>query len=361
MGESKLKHHVQKPVHYVLWESLPGGMESYVTYYTDRLHGRRELYIFSLRPVGNELDERLDADHYTQGSHNNRELYLRYFRYCRAHRGDLFHLLNGGPLILLLTLLAGVRNPVYHIHGTVYWRTWREKIAMKTVWLLTSLFRVRYIANSKHSANMFRRQVLPIDPKVIYNGFTLQRFLDKRWLRTQPRRMAYAGRLHDGKNAHLVIRLFEDVAAEMPELELHLAGRGRLRPELEEQARRSPYADRIVFHGWIDDIAAFYQSMDLFVFLSAYESFGNVVLEALLTGLPVLTSDIPAFSEISGGEPAFCLGDPENYPQLLKNFRQALADYPALAQKAYDLSEYLVATFDLEKHLNEIEQFYETA
>lgn len=347
------------PVHYVVWESLPGGMESYISHYTNRFYGQRELYIYSLRPSANGLNSRLD-DHFETGSDNNWACYTGFFRYARKHRGDLFHLMNGGPIILLLLLLAGVREPIYHIHGTKYWKTWKDKLYLMTAWRLVSLFRVRYVANSKYSAGIFERDVLPIKPKVIYNGFDLSLFLEKRWLRARFRRMAYIGRLDEGKNVHLVIRLFNDVASQYPELELHIAGSGQLEAALRRQAAESPFADRITFHGWVEDIAGFYQSMDLLVFLSAYESFGNVLTEALLTGLPILTSNIPVFEEIHGGEKSFCLGDPSDYPKIRHNFIQAIADYPALAQKAYGATERLKNLFDMENHLKAIEKTYET-
>lgn len=360
MGKQVLPLTIPPPVHYVLWESLPGGMESYVSHYSDRFFNRREIFIFSLRPTGNGLTS-CSNEYYQQGSHSNRECYSRFFRYARQHRHDLFHLLNSGPIILLLLLLAGARNPVYHIHGTKYWKTWKDKLYLMTAWRIASWFRVRFVANSGYSAGIFERDVLPIRPKVVYNGFELSRFLEKRWLRARLRRMAYIGRLDKGKNVHLVIRLFEEAAANDPDLELHIAGIGHLDTELQLQASRGAFADRIVFHGWIDDVAGFYQSVDLFVFLSAYESFGNVLPEALLTGLPILTSNIPVFEEIHGGEKAFCLGNPDNYAEISRNFHQAIADYPALAQKAYAAAERLKNRFDIETHLKEIEQTYETA
>jgi glycosyltransferase involved in cell wall biosynthesis len=348
------------PVHYVVWESLPGGLETYITHYTNSLDGDRELYLFSLRPCGNELNKRLD-DRYEQGSRNNRELYLKYYRYCRAHRKDIFHVMNCGPIILLLTLLAGVRNPVYHIHGTKYWKTWRDRIVMKAAWYLTSLFKVRIVANSQYSAGIFQRDALPRTPIVIHNGFNLSRFLEKRWLRSQLRRMAYIGRLDNGKNVPLVIRLFEAIADDMPELELHIAGIGDLEAEIEQVALISPYRRRIFFHGWVEDIASFYQAADLFVFPSAHESFGNVLAEALLTGLPVLTSNVPVFEEIHGGEKIFCLGDPDNYPEVRENFLRAVSNFPALAQKAHDASNRIAELFALESHIQAIKHTYETA
>lgn len=346
------------PVHYVVWRAAAGGAELSVNHYIDRFGLYRPVYVFSLRGSGNEIYDESKI-RFQNGSDNNLECYFRYFRYCRQHRHDLFHLMSVGPVILLLTLLAGVRSPVYHIHGTIYWKKTLTRLYLKTAWLLASPFRTVFIANSRYSANIFQKVVLPLQPKVIYNGFDVHAFLEKRSHRTTLRRMAYAGRLQPGKNAELVIRLFKDVATEYPKLELHIAGDGALRPALERQASQSPHRDRIKFHGWVSDIAGFYGNMDLFVFLSAYESFGNVLPEALLTGLPVLTSNIPVFEEIYGGDGTFVLGNPERYDEIKENFRKALADYAQLAEKAYALSERMLQTFNIEHHLSEIENIYE--
>ncbi|MCC6463356.1 MAG: glycosyltransferase family 4 protein [Saprospiraceae bacterium] len=346
------------PVHYVVWRSEPGGAELSVNHYIRHFSPRREVYVYSLRAAENEL---YDASkiHFQNGADKDWECYKRYFRYCRAHRGHVFHLMSTGPIILLITLLAGLRLPVYHIHGTIYWKKPLKKLYLKTAWWLASWFRIHFVANSKYSAGIFRRVVLPVEPKVIYNGFDVDHFWRQRSQRQHPKRLAYAGRLQPGKNVDLVLRLFEDVAGQYPELELHIAGEGALRPALEQQARDSQFGARIHFHGWVRDVAAFYGSVDLFLFLSAYESFGNVLSEALLTGLPVLTSPVPVFEEIHGGEKAFLLGQPEQYAELRDNLNQALLQFPSLAQKAFDLGEQLKPVFDIDNHLIEIERIYE--
>lgn len=160
MGKQVLPLLIPPPVHYVVWESLPGGMESYVSQYSNRFYDRREIFLFSLRPTGNGLTN-CSEEYYQQGSHNNWTCYTRFFKYARQHRHDLFHLLNSGPIILLLLLLAGARNPVYHIHGTKYWKTWKDRFYLMTAWRIASWFRVRFVANSGYSAGIFERDVLP--------------------------------------------------------------------------------------------------------------------------------------------------------------------------------------------------------
>ncbi|GJM31914.1 MAG: hypothetical protein DHS20C18_09150 [Saprospiraceae bacterium] len=351
------------PIHYIFWEIGIGGIELGVNHFVNKYARQRKLYVYGLRAKENNLYDESKVK-VGLGGLKKGNPYVNYFKYCRVHHKDNFHLLSAGPVILLLTLLAGVRRPIYHIHGTIYWKSKSQKIYLKAAWLLSWMLsgilgKITFIGNSRHSSGIFNKKVLPVHPELIYNGFEVSTFLEKKHLRTKLKRIVYIGRLNRGKNVHLVIQLFESIAKDYPEVELHLAGNGPLRSELEAQAQKSPYGDRIFFHGFIRDVASFYASADLFIFLSAYESFGNVLAEALLTGLPILTSNIPVFEEIHGGKKDFLLGDPNDYPTLEKNLAKAIRQFPELAQQAYSSSEYIREKFNIQKHLIEIERIYE--
>ena len=330
--------------------------------YSERLYKQRKLFAYGLRPSNKQIFDESKIE-VRSGAAGRLKPYLQYFRYCRRHKNDIFHLQNGGPLVLTLTLLAGVKNIAYHIHGTIYWKTAFQKVYLKTAWLmackLLPFSKTTFIANSRYSASIFLKNVMNVPIQVVYNGLEVQRFSEKKSLRSELRRIGFAGRLANGKNVDLVIRLFEEAAAGRPELELHIAGDGPLRPALEEQARKSPFADRIQLHGHIKDIPAFYASVDLFLFLSAYESFGNVIAEALLTGLPTLTSNVPVFEEIYGAEKDFILGNPDNFETVKQKFLHVTEDFPRLARKAYDISTSVEEQCSIENHLRQIENVYE--
>ncbi len=347
-----------KPIHYVMWEIGVGGLELSVKHYIDHFVGRRRLFAYSLRPVGKMIydDSKISV---MEGSRGNWHCYRRYLRYCCRHRNEIFHLMNVGPLVVLLTLLAGVRNPVYHIHGTKHWHTAAQRFYLKSAWWLASVFRFTVVANSIHSASVFRKKILPRHSTIIYNGFETRRFSAKKHKREELRRMGYAGRLNKGKNVTQVIRLFEEIADRHPRLELFIAGDGPLRAALEKRAAGSPFASRIVFLGMVKDMPSFFESIDLLVFLSAHESFGNVIVEALLTGLPVLTSTVPAFDEIHGGEPDFVLGDPENFEPVRNKFVKAIEKYPTLAEIAWDMSDAIEEKFSIGAHLKKMNEIYE--
>lgn len=349
---------VSKPIHHIVWRFTMGGAELTVQHYARAFGQEQELFAYSIRRPTHDIfkDLRIQT---AVGDDSNWKCYWKYYQYCRKYKNHVFHFHNAGPVIAFLTLLAGVKNPIYHIHGTIYWDSDFQKKYLKFFWRMVSWFKVNYIAVSRHAAQIFTREVLPEKPNIIYNGIQTQPFLAKSHQRVQLQRIGYAGRLYEGKNVELVIRLFAEVADTYPELELHIAGDGPLRAALEQQAAQTGYADRIRFLGFIHDMPAFYASIDAFVFLSAYESFGNVLAEALLTGLPVLTSDVPVFQEIYGQEKDFILGDFRNYDTLSKNFKDKLANYDRLAAKGYAMIETIQEQFSIEKHLSQVKKVYE--
>jgi glycosyltransferase involved in cell wall biosynthesis len=95
----------------------------------------------------------------------------------------------------------------------------------------------------------------------------------------------YAGRLTVEKGADLLADAFLEARARDPRLHLVLAGGG---PE-EARLRRRLGADA-TFLGWLegDELAATYASADLFLFCSRTDTFGQVILEAQASGLPVV-------------------------------------------------------------------------
>ncbi len=95
----------------------------------------------------------------------------------------------------------------------------------------------------------------------------------------------YAGRITREKGAELLAETFLRARERDQRLHLVLAGGG---PEQERLAERvGPHAS---FLGWLqgDDLAKVYASADVFLFPSATDTFGQVILEAQASGLPVL-------------------------------------------------------------------------
>lgn len=103
----------------------------------------------------------------------------------------------------------------------------------------------------------------------------------------------HVGRLAAEKNLDLAIRAFRAIQSRHPDARFVLVGEG---PDQARIAQENPdfcYAG--VRRG--EDLARHYASGDLFLFPSITETFGNVTLEAMASGLPVVAFDYGAARE----------------------------------------------------------------
>ncbi len=98
-------------------------------------------------------------------------------------------------------------------------------------------------------------------------------------------KVLYAGRLTREKGADLLAESFLRAHAADPRLHLLLAGGGP-----EEGELRARLGERATFLGWLEgeDLARAYASADVFLFCSVTDTYGQVVLEAGASGLPVV-------------------------------------------------------------------------
>jgi glycosyltransferase involved in cell wall biosynthesis len=92
-------------------------------------------------------------------------------------------------------------------------------------------------------------------------------------------------------------------ASRKQQLTLWVAGRGD-EPRFEDEARRSGIDEHVRFFGFRRDTERFYQSADLFVFPSAYETFSLVSFEAAACGLPVVAPPLNGVEELIGSNGA---------------------------------------------------------
>lgn len=103
----------------------------------------------------------------------------------------------------------------------------------------------------------------------------------------------HVGRIAPEKNIELALRAFDAIRARQPSARLVVVGDGPSREAL------SSARPDVVFTGAkrAEDLARHYASGDLFLFPSRTETFGNVTVEALASGLPVVAFDYGAARE----------------------------------------------------------------
>jgi len=118
--------------------------------------------------------------------------------------------------------------------------------------------------------------------------------LRQNWgLADNDRAVMYVGRLASEKNLRMAVACFERIRGLHPHARFILVGDGPMRQQLEE--RHPDYVFCGTQRG--DNLARHYASGDLFLFPSKTDTFGNVVLEAMASGLAVVAYDDAAAAE----------------------------------------------------------------
>lgn len=138
--------------------------------------------------------------------------------------------------------------------------------------------------------------------QVLSRGVDTQLFQPSRWnkllrqswgARDHSLVALYVGRIAPEKNLPLLIEAFRHMQAARPAMKLVMVGDGP------ERAKLQAMHPDVIFAGMRvgEDLAEHYASADMFLFPSITETFGNVVLEAMASGLPVVAYDCAAARE----------------------------------------------------------------
>ena len=129
-----------------------------------------------------------------------------------------------------------------------------------------------------------------VDTK-LFNISKRDKSLRSSWGATESTKVLISvGRMAPEKNLDQVLKTYEALKHTDQAFKLVMVGDGPLRSQFQQR-----YPD-IIFPGMLSqpNLAVYYASSDLFVFPSQTETFGNVTLEALASGIPVLAFDCAA-------------------------------------------------------------------
>ncbi len=231
-------------------------------------------------------------------------------------RYGVLHLCSPGPAGVAAAMIGRVMGlPTagsYHTELTAYagLRTGDPGIAAAMEVALGAFYGSCDAVLSPSEASDARLAALGIEPARIGRwgrGVDVGRFSPA--LRTREAdgrvRVLYAGRLTREKGVDLLADAFLAARARDPRLDLVLAGGGP-----EEDALRARLNGSATFLGWLDGeaLARAYADADLFLFCSQTDTFGQVVLEAQASGLPVVAVDAGGPGELiaSGRSGVLC-------------------------------------------------------
>ncbi|MBN1567615.1 MAG: glycosyltransferase [Acidobacteria bacterium] len=168
----------------------------------------------------------------------------------------------------------------------------------------------------------------------------------RRVRREAPFTIGYVGRITVEKSVGRLIDLEQELLnSGIADFRFMIVGQGALEPHLREKLTRADFTG--VLHG--EKLAEAYAGMDAFVFPSRTDTFGNVVLEALASGVPAIVSDSggPRFI-VRHEETGFVVSRSRDFSRYLSELmaNPEMRQSMSLAARNYALSQSWDAVFD---------------
>ena len=199
------------------------------------------------------------------------------------------------------------------------------------------------ILNLKSDANVY---VLPIyvDKEKIENAqiaFDLHARYPWRFI------LLSVCRLEPEKNLEFAIRILAMVRQSFPDTGLVVVGSGSEESRLKALVKKLNLDGAIAFAGWQNDLASFYKTANAYLQTSLFEGYGLSLIEAGLSGLPVVTTPVGIAAELEHGKDAyiFPLDSARGKPEEL--FAAGIIDLIENNQKRENLKFNLKKTLEM--------------
>jgi len=283
---------------------------------------------------------------------------LEMLHYCYEHNITHIKAATPGPMGLAAMAIARMlRLPLWGTYHTalpqyaqyltedkaIYHFMWKYM-----VWFYNQLDLIFVPSHStaeelqQHGVEAAKMQVFPRGVDLSrFNPAKRNGYLESHYALQAGIKLLYVGRVSKEKNLELLGQVFKELLKRYPDLHLIVVGDGPYLETMREELAGTP----CLFTGYLEgeDLAAVFASCDLFVFPSTTDTFGNVVLEAQASGIPVIVSDSGGPQEnVIPGQTGFIVPG-NDADSLLVAIEALLADPVRLKQMGQAARHYVQA------------------
>lgn len=243
----------------------------------------------------------------------------------------------------------------------------------QTAWVdrLINGFADIIITNSKKALEYIKHTWPHVPSTVIYNGVDTKRFITVNKYETivSPpvgtdltsycKKICVVARLDPVKRIDDILESFANVIKEYPNLQLWIVGDGPLKETLQNLVFELAINEKVVFWGTRMDIPVILSHCDIGLLVSSIEGLPNAVIEYMVSGLPVIATNVGGIPEIVVQEERGYLVEVGDIHALTETIL-ALLKNPILAERmSLNAKEYVINNLTIHHMAKLTENLYE--
>ena len=162
--------------------------------------------------------------------------------------------------------------------------------------------------------------------------------------------VTYIGRIEEDKGMKDLLAAATEIAAENRSVMFYIVGKGSMEKGLKDEISNLNLSSRFKFFGQVDDVYGVLDQSDLFVYPTHHEAAGIAPLEALLSGVPVVATNVGGIPEMVTPDVGVLV--PPHQPVMLKEAILGLISNPDLLRKMGEQAIKNTSRYDFREIVN---------
>lgn len=283
-------------------------------------------------------------------SRPNLKAIMKLYEICNDKKPQLVHTHMSACIYAVFWVVFHNTKMVHTIHTVP-----KFEFSDRIKWVMKLMYRTRKVipvgisfSIAKEAETLYK---LPRNSiRVIYNGINTLKFkLNKKT--NDKVVLIHIGRLCKVKNQQAII----NAIVGLYNIELIIIGNGELKKSLESMVRELGLDDNVIFTGYVSNVEYWLSKADIFIMSSHYEGVPLAILEAMASGLPIISTDVGSIKEIV--KENGMLVDTNDSKALKKAIKVLLCD-DALRKRMGKKSLLLSKQYDIKYMVNQYENLY---
>ncbi len=360
-----------------------GGVEKYVRLLAQHLDPERFEVAIAASPQGKDIRRMMETgipfypiSHLQKPICPGKDLlaFWEIWRLLKAHRFDIVHthMFKAGLLGRIAARMQGVPVVLFTAHGfdfNAFFNPFMKRIAY-TVEYGLAFFSHMILAVSQadaeaaiHHGIVSRHKIQCVYPGIETNprvlpGNQVPVRRDSLGIPPRVKIVGMVGRLASPKSPWILVQAAGLLLRQRNDFRILFIGDGPQRPSLEKEIQEQGVADYVNILGYRQDVEALLGLLDIFVLSTLCEGQPISIMEAMLNGVPVITSQVTGLAELVRPQRTGLLVPPADPPALADALAR-LMENPSLGTRlAQAAREHLRRKYSVQGMVERIQDIY---